>query len=263
MLEVRLQKQLLSVAGMLSLQLSFSVRQGERLAIIGASGSGKTTLLRMIAGLLKPDEGTIQFHNQCWLDSEKSINLPPQQRKVGFMFQEYALFPNMTVQQNLEFALQKKQPKNVVQELMQVMELEGLAARFPRTLSGGQQQRVALARAMVAQPQLLLLDEPLSALDAPMREKLQDYILKVHEKYSLTTIWVTHNAAEVAKIAHRVLLLENGVLFEQPVQSMPVEIPGIIKSIQDIDNQKIASILLSSNEPELNPNENVFIIKKS
>ncbi len=248
MLEVQIQKKLVSAIGKLILDLSFEMQSGERLAIVGASGSGKTTILRMLAGLLTPDSGNIYWNKQAWFDQAKNINLPPQKRNAGLLFQEYALFPNQTVRQNLEYALKKGQSKSIVEELLQVMELEGVALRLPQMLSGGQQQRVALARALVAQPSLLLLDEPLSALDAPMREKLQDYILKLHKQYQLTIIWVTHNLEEVAKIAHRVLLLENGKLVEQPLKTKPEGISGVVESIQWKENQQVVRIFLDSEE---------------
>lgn len=249
MLEVQIQKTLASAIGELVLEIAFAMQSGERLAIVGASGSGKTTILRMLAGLLTPDSGHLHWNKQAWFDHTKKINLPPQKRNAGLLFQEYALFPNQTVRQNLQYALKKGQAKSIVEELLQVMELEGVALRLPQMLSGGQQQRVALARALVAQPSLLLLDEPLSALDAPMREKLQDYILKLHDQYHLTTIWVTHNLEEVARIAHRVLLLENGKLTEQALKTKPKEMEGTIQSTELQANQQLVTILLDSKEP--------------
>ena len=145
MLEVQIQKKLVSAIGKLILDLSFEMQSGERLAIVGASGSGKTTMLRMLAGLLTPDSGNIYWNKQAWFDQAKNINLPPQKRNAGLLFQEYALFPNQTVRQNLEYALKKGHSKSIVEELLQVMELEGVALRLPQMLSGGQQQRVAFS----------------------------------------------------------------------------------------------------------------------
>ncbi|HIB77989.1 MAG TPA: ATP-binding cassette domain-containing protein, partial [Flavobacteriales bacterium] len=145
-----------------------------------------------------------------WINTEKDINLSPQKRKIGFVFQEYALFPNMTVKENLEFAFSGKPVKNQVEELLETTELEQLQNRKPTTLSGGQQQRVALARALVQKPEILILDEPLSALDREMRIKLQHYILEVHNKYELTTLLVSHDVSEIMKLSKRVLVIDHG-----------------------------------------------------
>ncbi len=261
MLELQIQKKLLSVTGDLLLNANFSVENGERIAIIGLSGSGKTTFLRLLAGLVKPDKGHILFENQPWFDSQQKINLPPQKRPVGLMFQNYALFPNMTVQQNLTYALQKGQSNSIIPELIDMVELTTLKNRYPATLSGGQQQRVALARALVTKPKLLLLDEPLSSLDRELREKLQTYILDVQKKYNLTLIWVTHDANEVEKVAQRVFDLNDGKLVEEVADLKKSEITGKIKSIESIDNQQIATIILDSTEliEKLAPEAKVLI----
>lgn len=264
-LNVQVQKKLFAPTGALALQVAFTMQPGERLAIIGSSGSGKTTLLRMLAGLVAPDSGHILFNSQPWFDAAKKINLPPQKRRVGLMFQEYALFPNRTVRQNLEYALQRGQSRSIVEELVQMVELGELVNRYPNALSGGQQQRVALARALVTQPEILLLDEPLSALDAAMRERLQDYILTIQEKFQLSIIWVTHEAAEVAKVANRVLQLENGRLTELDVRPQQ-ELKGKIHSIQTEDNQQFITIKLDepASRASFSDNQKVLIqLKKS
>jgi molybdate transport system ATP-binding protein len=164
----------------------------------------------MIAGLLSPDHGSIKVDGQTWFNSDARINLPPQQRNIGIVFQDYALFPNMTVRGNLEFALSRDQDGSIVDELLEISQLTNLQHKRPTFLSGGQKQRVALTRALVRRPQLLLLDEPLSSLDSRMRETLQDYIAGFHTRFGLTTILVSHDFLEVRKLAGRVLLLENG-----------------------------------------------------
>lgn len=265
MLKVEIEKRLTSSNLTFLLHVELSVQPSERIGIVGPSGSGKTTLLRLLAGLIRPDTGNIILNNQVFFDGEKKIFLPPQKRSVGFLFQDYALFPNLTVRQNLEYALQKRQNNSVIAELLQVMDLETLANRFPKTLSGGQQQRVALARTLVTKPALLLLDEPLSALDAEMRENLQDYILKMQTLHGFIMIWVSHDVNEIAKVAERILILNNGKLVEQPFNSYLTKIIGKIQIIQTIDNQTIATIVLNSNEHimPLTPNSEVLIqIKK-
>lgn len=210
MIEIHLKKLLSAGDGPLQLDVQLEIGQGEFLAITGPSGSGKTTLLRLMAGLAAADEGFIHFDGQVWLDTRQGVRRRPQERNVGMVFQDYALFPNMTVRQNLEFALSKKQDPGIVSELMAITELTELEGAYPATLSGGQQQRVALARALVRRPRLLLLDEPLSALDAGIRAKLQNYILRLHEAFQLTTILVSHDYREIFKLASRVVALQQG-----------------------------------------------------
>ncbi|NER12860.1 ATP-binding cassette domain-containing protein [Leptobacterium flavescens] len=209
MIEVSLHKKLMSANGEMKLNTGFKLEKGEFVTLYGKSGAGKTSVLRMLAGLLLPDEGRIAMNGTLWLDTNNGINLPPQKRNIGFVFQDYALFPNMTVKENLLFALGKKD-KSVVDELIELVELGNLENRKPQTLSGGQQQRVALARALVQRPQLLMLDEPLSALDTEMRISLQDYILRLHREYELTTILVSHDVSEILKMSDRMLILEEG-----------------------------------------------------
>lgn len=207
----KLKKKLNFASGKGLLDIKVQIEQGAFVAISGPSGSGKTTLLRLIAGLEK-GEGFIQIKDEIWLDTPNKLNWPTQKRRVGYVFQNYALFPNMTVQENLTFALEKNQSNAIIQELIEAMELGELINRRPQQLSGGQQQRVALARALVRKPSILLLDEPLSALDEALRNHLQDYILKIHQKYNLTTLLVSHDTREIYKMADQVMLLAEGKL---------------------------------------------------
>jgi len=209
MLKIDIERQMLTSEGKTMLKVDAVVSEKELLCLFGHSGAGKTTLMRLLAGLNKPDKGHIEFNGQVWFDSGKKINLPPQQRNVGYMFQDYALFPNMTVRRNIEFA-QKLKNAEEVEELLMLFGLENLQKQQPAKLSGGQKQRVALARALAAKPQLLLLDEPLSALDYEMRLSLQDEILKAHELLNSITLLVSHDRDEVRKLATTVLVLHNG-----------------------------------------------------
>lgn len=215
MILFELSKKLLAATGSMTLDVQLQVDEGEFIAITGPSGSGKTTLLRLLAGLENAEKGFIQFKNTVWLNTTSNKKVPIQDRSIGFVFQDYALFPNMTVRQNLEFALEKDSDEKIIEELIDIMEIKELQSRYPKSLSGGQQQRVALARALVRKPRLLLLDEPLSALDPQMRTKLQDYILKVHRHYKLTTLLVSHNYDEITKMADRVIHLINGRITNQ------------------------------------------------
>jgi len=242
MLEINVQKKLWSAEGEILLDAKLNLAEGEFVALTGPSGSGKTTLLRLIAGLTEAKSGNIRYNGQIFLASDSKINLPPQKRPVGIVFQDYALFPNMTVRQNLSYALNRGQSSDIVEELIQITELEALVHRYPNTLSGGQQQRVALARALVNQPKILLLDEALSALDIKTRARLQDYILQLHQKYGLTILFVSHDIGEVVKMANRILILENGgireislseILQEQTTNTLSGK---IIRIIQENNN---------------------------
>ena len=201
--------------GVQRLDIDFQWRQGLLLAIYGPSGAGKTTILRILAGLTAADSGFIEVEGETWLDTARRINLPTRRRSIGFVFQDFALFPNLTVRQQLEFALPDPKNKAIVAELLSLMELEELYNLRPANLSGGQQQRVALARAIARRPGLLLLDEPLAALDDEMRNKLQDYILMAHRHYQLTTLLVSHHLPEVIRLANEAIILENGKIAAQ------------------------------------------------
>jgi molybdate transport system ATP-binding protein len=210
MIDINISKKLSGASGELNLQFATRILPQEIVTIYGPSGAGKTSVIRMLAGLLQPDGGHIEVDENIWFDKSKKINIKPQLRNIGIVFQEYSLFPNMTVRGNLEFALEKNQSKNIVAELLQLTELEQLHDKKPDLLSGGQKQRVALARALIRKPKLLLLDEPLSALDTEMQIKLQDYILQIHQQFNLTIILVSHDLNEVVKMSKRVLVLEDG-----------------------------------------------------
>jgi molybdate transport system ATP-binding protein len=215
MIDINITKKLHGVDGDLNLHFATKINTSELVSIYGPSGAGKTTILRMLAGLSKPDSGIINADGKKWFDKNNNINVTPQLRNIGMVFQEFSLFPNMTVRGNLEFALKKNQPKKIVDELLALIELEKLYDKKPFQLSGGQKQRVALARALVNKPRLLLLDEPLSALDMEMQHKLQDYILNVHHQFNLTTVLISHDIPEVIKMSKRVIIFENGNIMKE------------------------------------------------
>lgn len=210
MIAVNITKRLDTAEGSINARFELAIRDGEFLTLFGPSGAGKTTLMRMIAGLEKPNSGLIEVDGEVWFDSTRAINLPPQKRSVGFVFQDYALFPTMSVRENLLFAAETADQRRSVDELIEMVELSALADRLPATLSGGQKQRVALARALVRHPKILLLDEPLSALDPSMRQKLQDELALIHERLGVTTVLVSHDIAETVKLSDRLAQVEAG-----------------------------------------------------
>lgn len=179
------------------------------LALMGASGCGKSMTLRCIAGIEKPDEGKIILNGKTLFDSEQKINLPPQKRKVGILFQDYALFPNMTVAQNIQTGLSNRNSKKV-EELISQYHLEGLSSHYPHQLSGGQKQRCALARMMASQPDIIMLDEPFSALDGYLKWQLEQEMIQEIQKYSKTVLLVSHDSHEVYHMSDYVVTMHQG-----------------------------------------------------
>ncbi len=185
----------------------------EMLVLFGPSGAGKTLILKMISGMIRPDEGSISIGTRKVFDSAGGIDVPIRERKVGFLFQDYALFPHMTVYGNISYGisgLKKEAVTKKVGELINVTRLAGLENRYPHELSGGQKQRCALARTLAVEPSLLLLDEPFSALDYQVREKLRADLINIHRMYPITTILVTHDLEEAFMLGRRIAVVNNG-----------------------------------------------------
>lgn len=190
------------------LEVSQTLNFGDFLALFGKSGAGKTTLLRILAGLTPPDSGYIKVGDEVWQDGR--FSLPPQKRSIGFMFQDYALFPHLNIEQNITFGLMDKTNLDFVHWLIEIMELEPILKRHTHQISGGQAQRVALARALVRKPKMLLLDEPLSALDSVMRLSLQNLLVKLHQQLGLSTILISHEITEIMRLSTKVWCVEEG-----------------------------------------------------
>lgn len=197
-----------------SLEAGFDI-DGQRLGLLGASGSGKSMTLCCIAGILKPDEGCITLGDKVLFDSKARINLPPQARNVGYLFQSYALFPHLTARRNIAFGMRarkkdKRETERAVTERIGMLHLNGLEDRYPSELSGGQQQRVALARILVCEPDILLLDEPFSALDSNLKWQLEQPLLEVIEAFEGATVFVSHDRDEAYRLCTDIAVIADG-----------------------------------------------------
>ena len=214
--------------------LQLDIEEGEFVTMLGPSGSGKTTCLMMLAGFETPTNGEI------FLDTKPISKIPPYEREIGMVFQNYALFPHMTVEENLSFPLEvrkipKPETKEKVQKALDMVELGNFGTRFPAQLSGGQQQRVALARALVFEPRLVLMDEPLGALDKNLREQMQYEIKHIHDRIGITVVYVTHDQSEALTMSNRIAVFNDGVvqqlstpdiLYEKPENSFVAKFIG-------------------------------------
>lgn len=225
MLNIDIQKQLHGSSGLMDLVVNLDIKQGEFVALMGESGSGKTTLLRIISGL-ETSQGTVIVNDKSW------EGISPQKREIGFVFQDYALFDNMSVEENLLFVSDDKALAN---ELLEMTALTALKNRNVTGLSGGQKQRVALCRAMMKKPKLLLMDEPLSALDTALRTKLTHDIKALHLRFGTTTIMVSHDVPAVFALASRVLVLEQGKVVKD----------GTVAETLLVDNTMLTAEVLS------------------
>ncbi len=219
MLTVQIKKKI----GSFKLDVDF-VCDNEILGLLGASGCGKSMTLRCVAGIQTPDSGRIVLNDRVLFDSEKKINLPPQQRRVGYLFQQYALFPNMTVAGNIEAGLHafpKEERKQITADMIRRFHLEGLEDHHPSQLSGGQQQRTALARIFGGNPDILLMDEPFSALDGFLKWQLEPELLDTLESFGKDVLFVSHDRDEVCHFCHRVCMISNGrTIGKRPVMEL-------------------------------------------
>ena len=247
MISLNIKKELHGSNGVMNLDINLSLQNGEFVALSGDSGSGKTTLLRVLAGL-EEAFGEIIVDGEIWLNEK--IKKPIQKRDIGFVFQDYALFPNLSVIDNLLYV---KKDKDLAKQLLNLTDLYELKNRYPNSLSGGQKQRVSLCRALMKRPKILLMDEPLSALDPHMRLKLQDEILTLHKEFKTTTIMVSHDPSEMYKLASRVLVLKDGKIIDDGLPkdillktqgSQKFSFEGVLLDIIKVDVINIAIVAI-------------------
>ncbi|EJJ3308954.1 TPA: sulfate/molybdate ABC transporter ATP-binding protein [Campylobacter coli] len=265
MIKIDIKLPINTAKGKKQLELNTCLKANEITAIFGESGAGKTTLLKIIAGLIKPEFGRIEVGDELWFDTQKNVNLAIQKRKIGFVFQDYALFPNMSVKENISYAATSKQK---AEELLSLMNLENLAKIYPKNLSGGQAQRVALARALAREPQILLLDEPLSALDFKMRSFLQDELVKILQHFKITTLLVSHDLAEIYKLSHRILELSDGKIikdartnefFTSSNLSAKLRLSATLLEIKKSDILVVLTLLLNQDIVKITLSEEEFL----
>lgn len=245
MIEFSLKKELFGVNENMELNVKISFKSGSFISLSGESGSGKTTILRCLAGLEKAD-GFIKVDDEIWQD--ENIFLSPQKRRIGFVFQDYALFKNLSVKDNFLFVEKDIDHCN---KLLDMLGLMSLKDRYPTNLSGGQKQRVALGRAMMRKPKLLLLDEPLSALDPHLRARLQDEISKIQDLFKTTTILVSHDPNEIYKLANYMFVLKNGKIVKKGTPkeillktsgSQKFAFSGTLLNLEKIDTIFVATV---------------------
>ncbi len=243
-IQMRLQKKL----GNFVLDMDFK-SSDHRIGILGASGCGKSMTLKAIAGIATPDEGKLVIDDKTLYQSSEKINIKPQQRNIGYLFQNYALFPNMNVEENIAAGIKikdRQKKKELVNSMMERFQLDCLGKRLPTELSGGQQQRVALARIMAYEPDVILLDEPFSALDGYLKDILQQDMIKFLKDYEGYVIFVSHNRDEIYKFCSTLLVMENGILIEQgstkdvfikPLRKYTAQLTGC-KNISEIEKRE-------------------------
>ena len=220
-----------TLQGIQKIEANLQIPLGEYVSISGISGSGKTTFLRLISGLIQPQNGTICWGEQVWHDTKTKQCIPPQERNIGMVFQDYALFPNMNTLDNIIFACKEKVEKKYLQSIVDTLGLDNYLTRYPYQLSGGQQQRVAIARALISKPALLLLDEPFSALDESLKKTVQSFIYEIHQQNSMTTFVVSHQISEIKHYAHRFLQFENEKLLDYHyIEKKNLSVQGILIS---------------------------------
>lgn len=252
MLKVRLQKEFKSKQQpAFSLDVDFALERGTAV-LFGPSGSGKTTTLRLVAGVLTPDAGRVQVDGTLYFDSETDVNLPIQRRRIGFVFQDYLLFPHMTAFENVAYGLSasNRRRRERVLHLLELCGIATAAERYPRQLSGGEQQRVALARALGSDPAVLLLDEPFAALDAPTRLRLLEEVVNMQRQSGVPFVYVTHSAADAVRAGDEVLVLNAGRVIQQGPPAEVFNAPRDLAVSRAVGSENILPGRIAAHQPE-------------
>lgn len=207
--------------------------------LFGRSGSGKSSVLASVAGLVSPDEGCISLRGRTLFSSQERVNVPVHRRNIGFVFQDHLLFPHLTVQKNLQYGWRRQRSKRTgldLESVVRVLELQGILQQYPRTLSGGQKQRVALGRALLCQPEMLLMDEPLTGLDDTLKSKILGYVERAVHEWRIPTLYVTHSVFEVQRLAQRVIVLDNGSVVDQGTAEEVLQHAPVLEREERIGN---------------------------
>ena len=249
MIKIQIYKEFFKSANQFYIDVDFSLKKGSFNALFGDSGSGKTTILNVIAGIKYADRGKISVLDNVWLDTAAQINLAINKRKIGVVFQNSILFPHLTVYENLVFSKEKNDSLELMNELIQLFSISDLLKQFPENLSGGEKQKVAIVRSLIRNPDLLLLDEPFSAVDFQQRKELQDALLQVHQKLKFTALVISHDIEEVVRLSDNIFMLDKGkvikngpalALFENKEEDTTISLTGIVVSVEQLGrNQKI------------------------
>lgn len=266
LIDIDIQKEMHTVEGRQLLEVKLKIPRQGFVSLFGKSGAGKTTILRIIAGLTKPDSGRIVAGGKVWFDNASKIDIKSRERSIGFVFQDYALFPNMTVKQQLEYARGEKD-ESYITELLNTFDLFGLSGSKPALLSGGQKQRLAVARALARKPEILLLDEPLSALDQETRQILQKEIISIHRKFHTTTLMVSHDINEILYLSDYVYKIDSGKIIKSGSAGdvLDGQEQKISARVHSASGGKLSIIYSDENDAsgrEILPGDEIFIIKR-
>lgn len=255
MIKIQIYKEFFKSANQFYIDVDFSLKKGSFNALFGDSGSGKTTILNIISGIKYADRGRISISDEVWLDTDKKINLPVNRRNIGVVFQNSVLFPHLTVYENILFSKNKNDSLDLMNELIELFSIADLLNHSPDILSGGQKQKVAIVRALIRNPDLLLLDEPFSAIDTDQRREIQDSLLVAHQKLKFTALVISHDIEEVVRLSENIFMLDKGkitkngtavTLFENKEDQDNICFTGIVVSLEEVKTMQKLKVLLGS-----------------